>query len=245
MSIRNPKQALYEQFAIVAKALGHPQRLELIEHLAQGPRSVEALAMKLGLPIANVSQHLQTLRRAGLLTAERDGKFVNYRLADDSGLAAFASVRTVAERHLAEVDRIVRGYFEARDDMEPVTREELAERMRDGLVTVIDVRPPDEFALGHVPGAINVPLGDLRLGFPNSIRTGKSSPTAAVPLCDVLRGGCTLRARAVSRRAAWRTVCRNGARRAAGRDDMNMLRGVEQGLVASLPFALPMGSGSA
>ncbi|WP_192181350.1 ArsR/SmtB family transcription factor [Mesorhizobium amorphae] len=161
MSIRNPKQKLYEQFAIVAKALGHPQRLELIEHLAQGPRSVEALAMKLGLPIANVSQHLQTLRRAGLLSAERNGKFVNYRLVDDSGLAAFASVRTVAERHLAEVDRIVRGYFEARDDMEPVTRQELATRMRDGLVTVIDVRPPDEFALGHVPGAINVPLGDL------------------------------------------------------------------------------------
>ncbi len=161
MSIRNPKQKLYEQFAIVAKALGHPQRLELIEHLAQGPRSVEALAMKLGLPIANVSQHLQTLRRAGLLAAERNGKFVNYRLVDDSGLAAFASVRTVAERHLAEVDRIVRGYFEARDDMEPVTRQELADRMRDGLVTVIDVRPPDEFALGHVPGAINVPLGDL------------------------------------------------------------------------------------
>jgi len=161
MSIRNPKQKLYEQFAIVAKALGHPQRLELIEHLAQGPRSVEALAMKLGLPIANVSQHLQTLRRAGLLSAERNGKFVNYRLVDDSGLAAFASVRTVAERHLVEVDRIVRGYFEARDDMEPVTRQELADRMRDGLVTVIDVRPPDEFALGHVPGAINVPLGDL------------------------------------------------------------------------------------
>lgn len=161
MSIRSPKQKLYEQFAIVAKALGHPQRLELIEHLAQGPRSVEALAMKLGLPIANVSQHLQTLRRAGLLSAERNGKFVNYRLVDDSGLAAFASVRTVAERHLAEVDRIVRGYFEARDDMEPVTRQELADRMRDGLVTVIDVRPPDEFALGHVPGAINVPLGDL------------------------------------------------------------------------------------
>ena len=161
MSIRNPKQKLYEQFAIVAKALGHPQRLELIEHLAQGRRSVEALAMKLGLPIANVSQHLQTLRRAGLLSAERNGKFVNYRLVDDSGLAAFASVRTVAERHLVEVDRIVRGYFEARDDMEPVTRQELADRMRDGLVTVIDVRPPDEFALGHVPGAINVPLGDL------------------------------------------------------------------------------------
>jgi ArsR family transcriptional regulator len=161
MSIRNPKQALYEQFATVAKALGNPQRLELIEHLGQGPRSVDLLAMKLGLPIANVSQHLQSMRRAGLVSAERDGKFVNYRLADESVLAAFASIRTVAERHLAEVDRIVRGYFDARDDMEPVAREDLLRRMRDGLVTVLDVRPPDEFALGHVPGAINVPLGDL------------------------------------------------------------------------------------
>jgi rhodanese-related sulfurtransferase/DNA-binding transcriptional ArsR family regulator len=161
MSIRNPKKALYEQFAVVAKALGHPQRLELIEHLAQGPRSVDLLASKLDLPIANVSQHLQTLRRAGLVLAERDGKYVNYRLADETVLSLFASVRTVAERHLAEVDRIVRGYFEARDDMEPVTREQLALRMRDGLVTVIDVRPPDEFALGHLPSAINVPLSEL------------------------------------------------------------------------------------
>jgi len=166
MSIRNPKQALYAQFAGVAKALGHPQRLELIEQLAQGPRSVDALATKLRLPIANTSQHLQTLRRAGLVAAERDGKFVNYRLADETVLSLFASVRAVAERHLAEVDRIVRGYFDARDNMEPVTRQELAARMREGLVTVIDVRPPDEFALGHVPGAINMPLGDLDANLP-------------------------------------------------------------------------------
>ena len=166
MSIRKPKHALYEQFAIVAKALGHPQRLELIEHLAQGARSVDLLATKVGLPIANVSQHLQTLRRAGLVQAEREGKFVNYRLADDTVLSLFASVRSVAERHLAEVDRIVQGYFDARDSMEPVTREELAARMCDELVTVIDVRPPDEFALGHVPGAINVPLADLHTRLP-------------------------------------------------------------------------------
>jgi len=166
MSIRKPKQALYEQFAIVAKALGNSQRLELIEHLAQGARSVDLLATKVGLPIANVSQHLQTLRRAGLVQAEREGKFVNYRLTDDTVLSLFASVRSVAERHLAEVDRIVQGYFEARDSMEPVTRKGLAARMRDGLVTVIDVRPPDEFALGHVPGAINVPLTDLQARLP-------------------------------------------------------------------------------
>jgi len=162
MSIRNPKQALYEKFAIVAKALGHPLRLEMIEHLAQGARGVEALAAKLDRPVANISQHLQALRRAGIVSAERDGKFVHYSLADESVLTAFASVRNVAERHLAEVDRIVRGYFEKRDHMRPVGREELQSLMRDGLVTLIDVRPPDEFALGHVPGAINVPLGEIK-----------------------------------------------------------------------------------
>ncbi len=161
MSIRNPKKALYEEFATVAKALAHPQRLELIEHLAQGPRSVDLLASKLGLPIANVSQHLQNLRRAGLVASERKGKFVKYRLADESVLSLFASLQGVAQRQIAEVDRIVRGYFEARDAMEPVTRAELMRRMRDDLVTVIDVRPQDEFALGHVAGALNVPLGRL------------------------------------------------------------------------------------
>ncbi|RTM02439.1 MAG: ArsR family transcriptional regulator [Hyphomicrobiales bacterium] len=162
MSIRNPKQALYEQFAIVARALGHPLRLEMIEHLAQGARGVEALAAKLGQPVANVSQHLQALRRAGIVAAERDGKFVHYSLADAGVLPAFASIRHVAERRLAEVDRIVRGYFDARDDMRPVTRGELQTLMRDGLVTLIDVRPADEFALGHVPGAINVPLAEIK-----------------------------------------------------------------------------------
>lgn len=172
MSIRNPKQALYEQFAAVAKALGNPQRLELIEHLAQGPRSVDALAAKLGLPIANVSQHLQAMRRAGLVISERDGKFVNYHLADDSVLAAFAAIRVVAERHSAEVERVVRGWFDRHDAMEPVSREELASRMTDGLVTLIDVRPADEFALGHLPGAINVPLSVFDTRLPN-LRTDR------------------------------------------------------------------------
>ncbi|MCP8885350.1 metalloregulator ArsR/SmtB family transcription factor [Devosia sp. XJ19-1] len=161
MSIRNPKQALYDQFATVAKALGNPQRLELIEHLAQGPRSVDALASKLSLPIANVSQHLQAMRRAGLVASERDGKFINYRLADDSVLTAFAAIRAVAVRHSAEVERVVNGWFNRKDDMEPVSREELASRMKADLVTVIDVRPGDEFALGHLPGAINLPMSEI------------------------------------------------------------------------------------
>jgi rhodanese-related sulfurtransferase/DNA-binding transcriptional ArsR family regulator len=161
MSISKPKHALFAEFASVAKALGHPQRLELIEQLAQGPRSVDALSAKLGLPIANTSQHLQTLRRAGLVTAEREGKFVHYRLSDDAVLPLFGALRRVAENNVAAVERIVRGYFEDRDNMEPVTREELWQRLRDDVVTVIDVRPSDEFAMAHIPGAINVPLGEL------------------------------------------------------------------------------------
>jgi rhodanese-related sulfurtransferase/biotin operon repressor len=162
MSIRNPKRALFAEFAAIARALGHPLRLELIEQLAQGPRSVEALSAKLGLPVANTSQHLQTLRRAGLVAAERTGKFVNYSLAGDQVLSAFASLQSVAKQNVAEVDRIVRTYFDDRDSMEPVSRKDLLNRMREGLVTVIDVRPPDEYALAHVAGALNVPLASLK-----------------------------------------------------------------------------------
>jgi len=161
MSSPSPKLALFEQFALVAKTLGHPQRLELIEQLGQGPRSVDLLAEKLGSPIANISQHLQTMRRAGLVAAERQGKYVVYRLADASVLAAMQAIQRVAENNLAEVDKIVRGYFEHRDSLEPISREELTGRLRDGMVTVLDVRPADEFALGHVPGALNVPLAEL------------------------------------------------------------------------------------
>ena len=156
-----PKQELFAEFAIVARALGHAHRLEILEHLAQGERGVEALARRVGLSIANASQHLQHLRRAGLITSRRDGKFVLYRLTDDAVLTLLSVLRHVAERNRAEVDRIVRGYFAARDEFEPVSRAELLERSREGLVTVLDVRPADEFAVGHVPGAINVPLGEL------------------------------------------------------------------------------------
>jgi rhodanese-related sulfurtransferase/DNA-binding transcriptional ArsR family regulator len=161
MSSINPKRALYAQFAAVAKAMAHEHRLELLELIAQGERSVETLAEHCGLSIANTSQHLQQLRRAGLVTARRDGKFVLYRLADDSVLAAVAAVHRVAERNVAEVHRIVRSYFQERDALEPVSRAELSERMRKGLVTVLDVRPAEEFSLGHLPGAVNVPLSKL------------------------------------------------------------------------------------
>ncbi len=161
MSTQSPKQALFAEFAAVARALGHAHRLELLEQLAQGERSVEILAQKTGLSTANVSQHLQRMRRAGMVSARRDGKFVHYRLADDGVLDLLAALRGTAERNVAEVERIVRGYFGDRDSLEPVSREELAERLRAGTVTILDVRPEDEFALGHVPGALNVPLHAL------------------------------------------------------------------------------------
>ena len=160
MSI-GPKQAIYGEFALVARALGSPHRLEMIEHLAQGERGVEALAHRVGLTVANASQHLQQLRRAGLVASRREGKFVLYQLADDTVLELTAALSDVAERNLAEVDRIRRAYFAERDGMEPVSREELLGRMREGLVTVLDVRPADEFATGHLPGAVNIPLGEL------------------------------------------------------------------------------------
>jgi rhodanese-related sulfurtransferase/DNA-binding transcriptional ArsR family regulator len=161
MSTQSPKQALFAQFAAVAKALGHAHRLELLEQLAQGERSVEVLAQKTGLSIANASQHLQHMRRSGMVGARRDGKFVYYRLADDGVLDLLAALRKIAERNVAEVERIVRSYFNDRDSLEPVSRKELAERMRAGTVTVLDVRPEDEFVLGHVLGALNVPLHAL------------------------------------------------------------------------------------
>ena len=157
----NPKRAVFAEFAAVAQALANPHRVELIELLAQGERSVEALAGLAGLRITNASQHLQLLRRAGLVTARRAGKQVRYALAGPDVIALLMALCRTAERGMAEIDRIVRSYFGARDGLEPVSHEELTARLRDGLVTLIDVRPAEEFAAGHIPGAVNVPLPEL------------------------------------------------------------------------------------
>jgi rhodanese-related sulfurtransferase/DNA-binding transcriptional ArsR family regulator len=162
MSTLGPKQALFAQFAAIAKTLGHGHRLELLEQLAQGERTVEILAQRTGLSVANASQHLQHLKRTGLVTARRQGKFIYYTLADDGILDVLGALRRIAERNVAEVDRIVRSYFNKLDDLEPVTRQQLLKLIRQGAVTVLDVRPPDEFALGHVPGAVNIPLRALK-----------------------------------------------------------------------------------
>ena len=122
---------------------------------------MEVLAQKAGLSIANASQHLQHLRRAGLVTTRRDGKFIYYRLADDAVLDLLAALGGIAERNIAEVQQVMRRYFHDRDSLEPISRNELRKRLRSGAVTVLDVRPEDEFALGHLPSAVNIPLKAL------------------------------------------------------------------------------------
>jgi ArsR family transcriptional regulator len=161
MSTQSPKQALFEHLAGVAKAMSHPVRLELMEHLGQGERSVETLADLVGQSMANTSHHLLLLRRAGLAEARKDGVHVLYRLSGDDVVGLLSNLRVTAERHNAEVERVLSGYFRSRDDMEALSRRELLRRAKDGLVTVLDVRPADEFAAGHLPGAVNIPLSDL------------------------------------------------------------------------------------
>ncbi|MBI3676958.1 MAG: metalloregulator ArsR/SmtB family transcription factor [Proteobacteria bacterium] len=161
MSSKNPKSALAACFAGIAKALGHPQRLDILEHLAQGERSVDVLAACLHLPIANVSQHLRVMRQAGLLASRRDGKRVFYSVADSSVVDLLTALRRVGERNLAQVREVLSGYYRERDAFEPVSRKDLAQRLKRGEVVVLDVRPEDEFAAGHVPDAINIPLKDL------------------------------------------------------------------------------------
>lgn len=158
----NPKKALFAAFASVAKALGHAHRLELLEALAQKERGVDALAERTGLSVANASQHLQQLRQAGLVASRKVGTRVLYRLTGEDVVALLAALQGTSERHLASVESLVRTYYTARDALEPVSRAEIMRRLGEGSVTVVDVRPRDEYEAGHVPGAINIPLADLQ-----------------------------------------------------------------------------------
>ena len=161
MSSSEFKKQLFEQFARVGKVLGSAHRLELLELLAQGERPVEDLARLTKLPVANVSQHLQQLRRAALVSTRKEGLYVHYSLASPAVSALLIAVQTIAESHLSDVDKLVRTYLSSKDELEPVSRRELLARARDGRVTVLDVRPAEEYAAGHVAGAINVELKDL------------------------------------------------------------------------------------
>lgn len=161
MQKQSPKHQLYEQFAQVAKALSHAHKLELLELLAQGERSVEALANVAGLTVANTSRHLQQLRHAGLIASRKEGLYVFYRIAGDDVIDLLRSLRRTGRRHISEVSEVVIGYFNERDALEAVSREELLRRSKDGLVTVLDVRPSEEYEVGHIPGALNVPLNEI------------------------------------------------------------------------------------
>jgi rhodanese-related sulfurtransferase/DNA-binding transcriptional ArsR family regulator len=183
VSSDGPKQVLYANFAEVAKALGHGRRLEILELLAQGERSVESLAERAGLSTASASQHLRLMRQAGLLASRRDGRHVLYRLSDPAVLELTAALRRVGERNLAEVREVVDGYFHARDALEPISRKELARRLKDGLATVLDLRPEDEFAAGHLPGAINIPLRELARRLRGLPKSGEVVAYCRGPYC--------------------------------------------------------------
>jgi ArsR family transcriptional regulator len=155
------KALVFEQLAEVARVLGHANRLELLEHVAQGERPVERLAELTGLSLANASQHLQVLRRAGFVRGRRDGKQVLYRLGDGPVFQLLAALRRYAEHSRAELGAIVADYFHRLDSLEPVSRQELLRRLKDKSVLLLDVRPADEFAHGHLSGALNVPLAEL------------------------------------------------------------------------------------
>ena len=161
MSTVNFKHDLFAQFARVGQALSNGNRLELLEFLAQGERGVDELSKVSGLTVGNVSQHLQNLRHAGLVTSRKEGLKVIYRLSGDEVIDLLNALRAVAEHRLAQVERLINSFLTVKDDLEPVPRAELLQRVREGLVTVIDVRPPQEYAAGHVPGAVNIPLDQL------------------------------------------------------------------------------------
>jgi len=157
----NPKREVFENLARIGTALSSAVRLDLLELLAQGERSVDELATLTGATVANTSQHLQKLKQAGLIVGRKEAQFVRYRLAGDEVVTLFNALGAAGQAYLADVDRIVRLYFTAKDEMEPVPAAELLQRAKKGLVTVLDVRPPKEFAAGHVPGAINIPIHEL------------------------------------------------------------------------------------
>jgi rhodanese-related sulfurtransferase len=162
MSDREAKDALYDGFAEVAKALASGRRAEVVDLLAQGERSVEEIAAELDQTVANTSHHLRAMARAGLLTTRRDGTHIYYRLASERVADLWAALRDVARDHVAGLERLAAAYLGDRDGLEQVTRDELAARLRRRQVVVLDVRPTAEFAAGHIAGARSLPVTELQ-----------------------------------------------------------------------------------
>jgi rhodanese-related sulfurtransferase/predicted transcriptional regulator len=189
---RQFKDRIYEQFARIGKAVCSPKRLEILELLCQAPKNVEVLAQQANLSVANASQHLQVLRSAGMVEGHKDGLHVIYRIADSAVCTFIMEMRSLAERQLAEIDRITKAFLTGHCGLEPVNREELLARVRSGKAMVIDVRPRDEFAAGHIAGAVSMPLGELEARL-SELPRGK-------PIVAYCRGPyCVLAVKAVER----------------------------------------------
>ena len=179
-----PKQEIFEALAELAQAIGHVNRLELLEHLAQGPRTVEELSLRSGMAFANTSRHLQILRRAGVVRNERQGKNVVYSLTGTAGIVLLIkALGSAAEAHSAVVDRALNAYYRIHDNHPPLTREGLAARLGDDATLVIDVRAEDEFAISHIPGAINIPFIDLHRHLADLPTTGEIVVYCRGPYC--------------------------------------------------------------
>jgi rhodanese-related sulfurtransferase len=216
MGSRQAKDALYDALASAAKALGNGRRAELADVLAQGERSVEELAAEIGQTVANTSQHLQFLLRAGLVRTRRDGARVYYSLASESVGALWRSMREVAGAHVARIDELAAAYLGDRSQLAEISREELLARMRAGEVVVLDVRPPAEYAAGHLPDAINVP--------PDELEARLADLPAGQPVVAYCRGPLCAYADTAVR-----------ALTAAGRPALRLIDGLPEWAAAGLP----------
>jgi DNA-binding transcriptional ArsR family regulator len=210
MSTQNFKQDVFAQLARVGKALSNGNRLELLEFVAQGPRSVEELATVTRLSVANASKHLQELRRAGLVRARKEGLRVFYEVAGPDVVGLIAALGRVAETRLAEVEQLVRTYITARDDLEPIPAAELLKRVKLGLVTVLDVRPAEEYAAGHLPGAINVPVENLARRLRKLPKGREVIAYCRGPYCLLSVDAVVLLRGKGLRRGGWKTDSQNG-----------------------------------
>ena len=184
------RKDLYEQLSRLGKAVASPARLQLLDLLCQGPRTVEGLAREADLTLANASQHLRILHAARLVETEKAGLFVTYRLADESVCGFFQDMRSLGEKRLAEVDSILRQFREAPDSLEPVEKKTLVSRVRKGEVILLDVRPEEEYRAAHISGAVSVPLKELKARLSSCLAAKKSSPIAVVPIASSLARPC-------------------------------------------------------
>jgi rhodanese-related sulfurtransferase len=213
MQPREFKARLYEQLARIGKATSSPKRLELLDLLAQGERPVEALADLTALSLANTSRHLQVLKEARLVESRKEGLNVFYRLAGPEVFAFIAGLRSVAENRLAELNEVVRRYLGSRDELEPVSREALTQRLRAGDVTVLDVRPSSEFEAGHIPGAVSIPIDELERRLSEVPKRKQVVAYCRGPYCvysyqavEILRGAGRSARRLVDGLPEWKAV---------------------------------------